>query len=152
MKIADFVEPSHIRLDMRVRDKKALLRELAEMAANATGLPSRQVYRALLERESASCTGMGAGVAIPHARFSELERVHGFFVRLSSPVKFGAPDKAEVDIVFLLLSPASSDTFHVKALAAISRLLRNRGMVERLRMAADTPGVAGLLKQAEEAA
>jgi hypothetical protein len=95
-----------------------------------TGLESRRVFECLLQREKLGSTGLGQGIAIPHGKFSELDRVQGLFARLAHPVDFDAPDDQPVDLVFLLLAPESAGADHLKALARISRLLRDPALVE----------------------
>lgn len=120
---------------IKARDKKQLLKKLAEIVGNESGLPARLIYHTLVVRENACGTGMGGGVAIPHARFTALNRFHVYFTRMDKPVDFEAPDDQPVDLIFLLLSPLNEDTGHLKALSSITRLLRNKECKAALRAA-----------------
>jgi PTS system nitrogen regulatory IIA component len=131
---ADFVTPRGVIAQLRgVANKKQLLQELARRAATVTGIADRRIYEALAERERLGTTGIGAGVAIPHSRLPELTRLYGLFARLERPVAFEAIDDQPVDLVFLLLAPLDAGADHLKALARMSRLLRDRGTCEKLR-------------------
>jgi len=127
------------------KDKKQVLKKLAAVASEQTGLSEREIYSVLAEREQLGCTGMGGGVCIPHGRFAKLGQVRGFFARLEKPVEFGAADGKPVDIVFMLLSPIAGNTEHIKALAVISRIMRDKEMIQQLRAAPDEAALYSLL-------
>jgi PTS system nitrogen regulatory IIA component len=110
-----------------------------------TGISDRRIYEALAERERLGTTGIGGGVAIPHCRLTGLTRLHGAFTRLERPVPFEAIDDQPVDLVFLLLAPAEAGAEHLKALARVSRLLRDRTMCEKLRGANSADALYALL-------
>jgi PTS system nitrogen regulatory IIA component len=136
MEIADFIAHDRIALDLRVRDKGQLLRELAKRAEPfGGGIPSDTILAALLSRETLGSTGLGKGFALPHARIEGLTRFVGLFARLARPIDYDAIDGAPVDLVFLLLMPAGVDNNSVAALAAVSRRFRDREAVARLRKA-----------------
>lgn len=118
---------------MQARDKKQVLKLLAAHAAPLCQLPEKEIFSTLAEREQVSCTGMGNGVCIPHGRFDSLDSIHVIFARLDKPIEFGAVDGKKVDLVFLLLTPSSANTEHLKALATISRLLRDKELCKALR-------------------
>jgi PTS system nitrogen regulatory IIA component len=114
-------------------DKQQLLRELAAHAANKVGIPESQIESALMKREALGSTGMGNGVAIPHARFQQLRRPFGLFAGLKRPIEFDAIDGTRVDIVFALLLPEQSDGGPLSVLAAVARKLRSPDMLKTLR-------------------
>ncbi len=133
MDIADLVSPEGVIADLKVASKKQALHELAARAAPLTGLSERVVFESLLEREKLGTTGVGGGVAIPHGKFTQLARTHGLFARLSQSIDFDAVDGQPVDLIFVLLAPQSAGADHLKALARVSRLFRDRSMCEKLR-------------------
>ena len=140
MDITDLIAPEAVSPSLRVHTKKQLLQDLAARAAQLSGVPERRVFESLLERERLGSTGMGEGIAIPHARISGLPRILGVFVRLESPIPYEGIDDLPVDLVFLLLTPADAGGDHLKALATVSRLLRSQTTCEKLR-AANRPEV-----------
>jgi PTS system nitrogen regulatory IIA component len=133
MEIEDLITPSRVVPALRATSKKQVLQELARRAAQDTSLHERAVFDALLERERLGTTGVGNGIAIPHGRFAALNSIYGLFARLETPVDFDAVDDHPVDLVFLLLAPETAGADHLKALARVSRLLRDRNMCEKLR-------------------
>lgn len=141
MEIADLLSPSSILINLQVASKRQMLDLLAQHAAGETGLPERTIFEVLLDRERLGTTGVGRGIAIPHGKLAGLERIYGLLATLASPIPYDAVDEQPVDLVFLLLAPESAGAEHLKALARISRLLRDRGVCERLR-AAQTPAAA----------
>jgi PTS system nitrogen regulatory IIA component len=147
MDIADLVAPSAVIPNLRVTNKKQALHELAKRAAQGTGLPERAIFDVLLERERLGSTGVGAGVAIPHGKLAELGQLYGLFARLDVPIDFDAVDEQPVDLIFLLLAPQGAGADHLKALARVSRLLRDRGTCEKLRGANQGDAIYALLSQ-----
>lgn len=133
MEIADLIAPRAVIAQLRVGGKKQALQELARRAAVLTGVNDRAIYEVLLERERLGTTGIGNGVAIPHGKLRGLARLCGSFARLDRPIPFEAIDDQPVDLIFVLLAPEDAGADHLKALARISRLLRDRGMCEKLR-------------------
>jgi len=143
--IADLVTPRGVVAQLRAPTKRQVLQELARRAATVTGIPDKQIYDALAERERLGTTGIGTGIAIPHCRLPGLTRLHGMFARLERPVPFEAIDDQPVDLVFLLLAPTDAGAEHLKALARVSRLLRDRAMCEKLRGANSADALYALL-------
>jgi PTS system nitrogen regulatory IIA component len=132
MEIADLITPGSVVAQLRVSNKKQALQELAKRAA-LTGTPERTIYDVLIERERLGTTGIGMGIAIPHGRLRGLDRLCGIFARLERPIAFEAIDDRPVDLIFLLLAPEAAGSDHLKALAQVSRLLRDRAICEKLR-------------------
>jgi PTS system nitrogen regulatory IIA component len=142
MEIIDFLTPERILLDLRPRDKGQLIGEIArQFGRSVQGLRPDVVEAALLARERLGSTGLGAGFALPHARIEGLDKYVGLFARLSKPIDFDSIDGKPVQLVFVLLIPAETETPHVAALAAISRRFRDAGLVAKLRKA-ETQAVA----------
>jgi PTS system nitrogen regulatory IIA component len=133
MEIADLIGPNSVIADLRATSKKQALQELAERAAAVTGLHERQIFDVLLERERLGTTGVGNGIAIPHGKLAGLKKLHGVFARLSTPIDFESIDERPVDLIFLLLAPETAGADHLKALARVSRLLRDQSVCEKLR-------------------
>ena len=133
MTITDLVAPEAILPALKVNSKKQALQELAARAASLTGQNERAVFEVLLQREKLGTTAVGYGVAIPHGKLPKLEKLFGLFARLERPIDFEAMDGQPVDLVFLLLAPEGAGADHLKALARVSRLLRNQATCEKLR-------------------
>lgn len=147
MEITDLLAPEAVIPALKVQGKKQLLQELAERAAPLTGLPERRIFETLTERERLGTTGMGQGIAIPHGRLAGLEKITGMFARLDPPIAYEAVDNQPVDLVFLLLAPEGAGADHLKALARVSRLLRNQAVCEKLRAATDPEVLYSLLTE-----
>jgi len=135
MEIAEMLAPEAVIAALKAPSKKQLLQELAHHAARLTQIPERRIFETLFERERLGSTGMGQGIAIPHGRLGGLARITGLFARLETPVAYEAVDDQPVDLVFLLLAPETAGADHLKALARVSRLLRNQPACEKLRAA-----------------
>jgi len=135
--------------DLKANSKKQALREMARRAAELTGLADRDIMATMLERERLGTTGIGGGIAIPHACLDGLETVTGLFARLERPVDFDAVDDEPVDLVFMLLAPAGGGAEHLKALARVSRALRDPARREKLRGATSADAILALLMEAE---
>lgn len=148
MEIADLITPLSVVAQLRVANKKSALQELAKRAAAMTGLPERTIYDVLLERERLGSTGIGMGVGIPHGKVAGLTKLHGFFARLERPIPFEAIDDRPVDLIFLLLAPEDAGADHLKALALVSRLLRDRAACEKLRGTDSADALFALLTDA----
>ena len=131
--VDDFLSPDRLILGFPSSDKQQLFHDLAGLASSATGLPPDQIQGAIEQREKLGTTGIGDGIAIPHARLPGLDRLTGFFVRLATPIEYDALDDAPVDLVFLLIAPEAASTLQLKALARIARLLRDPELGARLR-------------------
>ncbi|HSA79675.1 MAG TPA: PTS sugar transporter subunit IIA [Geminicoccaceae bacterium] len=151
VEIADIIAPDGIILDLKsCHSKRQVLKELAQQAAAALGLDQQHLLDALLERERLGTTGIGHGIAIPHARLAGLDRLVGLFARLEEPVDFESLDDQPSDLIFLLLAPDSADADSLKALARISRVLRDPGLRQRLRQERDREAVYRMLTQKPE--
>jgi PTS system nitrogen regulatory IIA component len=133
MDISDLIDPAGVVASLRVTSKKQALQELAKRASELTGIEDRKVFEVLIERERLGTTGVGNGIAIPHGKLAGLERLHGLFARLESPIDFDSIDEQPVDLICLLLAPETAGADHLKALARVSRLLRDRSMCKKLR-------------------
>jgi nitrogen PTS system EIIA component len=133
MEISDLITPKGVISQLRTPSKKQALLELAKRAAAVSGAEERVIYDLVMERERLGTTGIGMGIAIPHARLRNLTRLYGVFARLEKPIDFEAIDDQPVDLIFLLLAPEGAGADHLKALALVSRLLRDRAMCEKLR-------------------
>ncbi len=133
MNIRDFIGVESVVAHAKAKTKKQLLQELSERAAELTGLSAHLILETLHERERLGSTGIGEGIAIPHGKFTQLEKLHGLFARLESSLDFEAVDDRPVDLVFLLLAPSNAGADHLRALAQVSRLLRNPDFRDQLR-------------------
>ena len=133
MEFSNLLKPEAIRIFSSVSSKKRLLHDIAGIAEACYKTDYSQTVEALMERESLGPTGVGGGIALPHARLEQLDKVVGAFVLLENPVEFDAIDKQPVDIVFGLFAPKSAGVEHLKALALVSRTLREQSIVAKLR-------------------
>lgn len=133
MQISKILQQEAIRVLGSASSKKRLFQEIADIAHNIYDLPADKTVEALLERESLGPTGVGHGVALPHARLDGLTRVVGVFMILEKPLDFGAVDRQPVDIVFALFAPENAGVDHLKALALVSRTLREQNYCTKLR-------------------
>jgi nitrogen PTS system EIIA component len=138
MNIRDFLSAANVAIDVPAADKAGLLKALAGRAAAAVNLPPDLVIAEIEKRDDLGSTGIGRGVAIPHARLREIKKPVGLLARLKSPVEFDAVDGQPVDIVFLLLLPAVSQLDQLNALAAVARTLRDACVLRTARSAAST--------------
>ncbi|MCE2509685.1 MAG: PTS IIA-like nitrogen regulatory protein PtsN [Alphaproteobacteria bacterium] len=151
MEITDLITPENVILNLRATSKKQALQELSQKAAKITGLPERAIFDVLLEREKLGTTGVGSGVAIPHGKLEELDHLRGIFATLEKPIDFEAIDERPVDLIFMLLAPKSAGTDHLKALARVSRLLRDEATCEKLRGSDTVEAIYALLIGADDA-
>lgn len=133
MEIGDLITPESVIHDLRATSKKQALQDLARRAADVTGEPERAIFEVLIERERLGTTGVGNGIAIPHGKLASMTRLYGMFARLETAIDFDSIDEQPVDLIFLLLAPESAGADHLKALARVSRLLRDRAICEKLR-------------------
>jgi len=148
MDLSDLIEVSAVMPALKANSKKQLLQLLAEKAAAVTGLPEREVFDTILQRERLGSTGVGNGIAIPHGKLAGLSRITGIFARLESPVDFEALDDQPVDLVFLLLAPEGAGADHLKALSRIARVLRDGDTVSKIRGTKDAAAIHTFLAQA----
>jgi PTS system nitrogen regulatory IIA component len=135
MKISDLLSSTDVMIDVRASNKAQLLQEFAAKAAAGPGLPADRVAAYLLKREELGSTGIGKGVAIPHARLPDLQQPHGLLAKLKQPIEFDAIDGQAVDILFVLLLPAAAESEALAALALVARMLRSPENLARLRTA-----------------
>ena len=146
MEIADLLTgPEAVLASVKASGKKALLAELASRAAGLYALDERRLFDRLVEREALGSTGVGGGIAIPHGRVATIASPCGLFARLAQPVAFDAIDERPVDVVFLLMAPEGAGADHLKALARVSRLLRDRSLVDKLRATESAEALYALL-------
>lgn len=147
MDLRDLITPEGIFPALKVKTKKQVLQELSERAAELTGLNPRQVFEALLQRERLGSTGVGGGIAIPHGKITGISKIITLFARLDEKVEFESMDGEPVDLVFLLLAPETAGADHLKALARISRLLRDPAAIEKLRGSKDRSALYSVLTE-----
>ncbi|MBR72017.1 MAG: PTS IIA-like nitrogen-regulatory protein PtsN [Rhodospirillaceae bacterium] len=133
MEIAEILNLSGVIPALKTGSKKHALQGISDVAAKLTGLHERTVFDVLLERERLGSTGVGNGVAIPHGRLSGINQLYAVFAKLDKKIDFESIDEEPVDLIFLLLAPKSAGADHLKALAKVSRLLKNEGICEQLR-------------------
>ena len=145
MEISDFITPASIFSKLPATSKKQALQELAKRASDISELNERVIFDALIERERLGTTGVGNGIAIPHGKLAGLDRLYGLFARLDKPIEFESIDEQPVDLIFLLLAPECAGADHLKALARVSRLLRDRSTCEKLRGSEDPNALYALL-------
>ena len=150
MHLSDFLDFDAIKTGLPGGNKRALLQQLAQLAAQRLGVDAGEILASLSERERLGSTGFGHGVAIPHGKIEGLNRIYGLFARLSEPMDYKAIDGGPVDLVFLLLSPPDAGADHLKALAAISRVTRHAPTLEKMRGARSRDALAAVLMGADE--
>ncbi len=137
MKISDFLVPTQVMIDVKANDKDRLLEQLSMEAAAVAGLPADEVAREIAKREELGSTGVGNGVALPHARLTSLKTPFALLARLRHGIDFDAIDGEPVDIVVLLLIPESGDSAKGNALACVARALRDAETLRKVRSAPD---------------
>jgi PTS system nitrogen regulatory IIA component len=145
MNISDLLVPEAVIPSLKAQNKKQLLQELAARAAIQTRLPEKRIFETLFERERLGTTGVGAGIAIPHGRMAGATGITGVFARLEHGIDYEAVDSQPVDLVFMLLAPENAGADHLKALARVSRLLRNQQTCEKLRAAKSAEALYAIL-------
>ena len=150
MQLSEFLDFDAIKPALSAGNKRALLHQLAQLSAQRLSLEPSVVLASVVQREQSGSTGFGQGVAIPHGKIEGLNRIYGLFARLAEPVDYKAIDGQPVDLVFLLISPPDSGAEHLKALAAISRVLRNGATLEKMRGARSRDALAAVLMGADE--
>jgi len=147
MQIDDLIGSNGVIANLRVTSKKQALQELAKRAAEVTGQPERAIFEVLIERERLGTTGVGNGIAIPHGKLPGLDRLYALFARLETPVDFDSIDEQPVDLICVLLAPETAGADHLKALARVSRLLRDRVTCEKLRGTDSADALHALLSE-----
>ena len=150
MQLAEFLDFDSIKPALSAGNKRSLFTQLAAIAAEQLNLDRSVILESISEREALGSTGFGRGVAIPHGKVEGLERIYCLFARLAEPTRYKAIDDSPVDPVFLLLSPLDAGAEHLKALAAVSRLVRHGPIVEKLRGARSRDALAAVLMGADE--
>jgi nitrogen PTS system EIIA component len=148
MDLTDLIEASAVMPALRANSKKQVLQLLAEKAAATTGIPEREIFDTILQRERLGSTGVGNGIAIPHGKLPGVKQITGVFARLEHPVDFEALDDQPVDLVFLLLAPEGAGADHLKALSRIARVLRNSETVSKIRGTKDAAAIHSFLSDA----
>ena len=147
MDLADLIAPEAVFPALKAKTKKQALQELAQRAAKVTGIDAREILDTLLQRERLGSTGVGRGIAIPHGRVPARHKIVTMFARLDEAIDFEALDDEPVDLVFLLLAPEHAGADHLKALARISRLLREPSSIEKLRASKDRAAIYSVLTE-----
>lgn len=147
MDLSDLLSLEAVVPALKANSKKQVLQELAGRIAVQIGLPEREIFDVLLQRERLGSTGVGHGVAIPHGKLARLPKLTGFFARLEKPVDFEAIDDLPVDLVFMLLAPEGAGADHLKALARIARVLRDSSIAQKLRASTDPAALYTVLTQ-----
>lgn len=147
MELSTILKPEAVKVLSTVSSKKRLFQDIGDLSEVAYGLPANRTVEALLERESLGPTGVGHGVALPHARLPGLDSVAGTFVLLEKPIDFGAVDRQPVDIAFALFAPEEAGVEHLKALALISRTLRDSTLCSKLRANSDAATLYAILTE-----
>lgn len=151
MPIRDILPLAGIKVVSAVSSKKRLFHDLGDMAEACFGLDQTKVIEALLDRENLGPTGVGHGVALPHARLKKLEKVCGLFIRMKKPLDFDSVDRQPVDLAFALFAPEEAGVDHLKALALISRTLRDPATCAKLRANEDPSTIYTILTEASNA-
>jgi PTS system nitrogen regulatory IIA component len=149
MKLMDLIKPSAVKVLSATSSKKRLMHDVAELAFSAHGITASTALDALMERESLGPTGVGHGVALPHARIPEIDDVVGVFILLEKPIDFDSVDRQPVDIVFALFAPEDAGVEHLKALALVSRTLRVESTCAKLRANRDLGTLYTILTEAQ---
>jgi PTS system nitrogen regulatory IIA component len=148
MKLEVLLSKEAVFAGLQARDRKQALKQLAASASAICGVGEREIYSTLVEREGRGSTCMGGGVCIPHGRFEHMDKPCALFAKLDTPIDYDAPDGRQVDLMFLLLTPVDASTDHLKSLALISRLLRNKPLCENLRKTSDSATLYAYLESA----
>tara|TARA_B100000700_G_C14807030_1_gene743336 strand:+ start:75 stop:539 length:465 start_codon:yes stop_codon:yes gene_type:complete len=147
MLLSDIIDQSTVISWSSITSKKKLFQEISSYLGKINRLNSDLIFSALQEREHLGPTAMGKGVAIPHARIEEVKNIRGLFVRLDKPVRFDALDKQAVDLIFTLIAPINDGVEHLRALAKVSRILRNSDVCKKLRSTEDNTALYSILTQ-----
>lgn len=147
MEVTDLIRPHAVVPNLRVTSKKQALQELSRRASDLIDVPERRIFEVLVERERLGTTGVGNGIAIPHGKLSEISDLQAMFARLETPIDFEAIDEQPVDLICVLLAPESAGADHLKALARISRLLRDRNVCEKLRGSDSADAIYAILTE-----
>ena len=149
MQLGTILKAEAVKSISSCTSKKRLFHDLGELAETCYGHPSTLVVDALVERESLGPTGVGQGIALPHARMDDAEEVCGLFLRLEKPLNFEAVDRQPVDLVFALIAPENAGVDHLKALALVSRTLRDQSICAKLRANSDASTLHTILTEVQ---
>ena len=149
MELSKLLMPGAVRFIGQLTGKKRLFQELGEIAAQAYGLNASVATDGLQERESLGATGVGHGIALPHARLDDLDRIVAVFLRMEKPLDYDSVDRQPVDLVFCLLAPKDSGVDHLKALALVSRTMRDAGICAKLRANSDVSKLYAILTESK---
>ncbi|MCB1499208.1 MAG: PTS IIA-like nitrogen regulatory protein PtsN [Bauldia sp.] len=147
MDLSDLIKPEAVIGTLKANSKKQAIQSISEKAAELTGIPEREIFDTLLQREKLGSTGVGGGIAIPHGKLATLDRIFGLFARLPKPIDFEALDDQPVDLIFLLLAPEGAGADHLKALARIARHLREPGVAGKLRASTDKAALYAVMTE-----
>ena len=147
MELADLVSLDGIIAASNATSKKQALQQLSRRAAEVTGIAEGTIFDTLLERERLGTTGIGAGIAIPHGKLNSIDRLYGLFARLQNAIDFDSLDDRPVDLIFLLLAPETAGADHLKALARVSRLMRDEKVCQQLRQCDNATAILSLITQ-----
>jgi len=151
MSISSLLATDRIFTDQPISSKKKLLEFIAEKAAEELSLAQNEVYNKLLERERLGSTGLGKGIAVPHARLSNLDDAHACLVKLREAIDYDAPDKQKVDLVFVLFIPQESTEQHLQILASLARIFSQKSITEAIRISTSAQEIIDIIAQAEAA-
>jgi nitrogen PTS system EIIA component len=147
MDLSTILVPASIKVMGHISSKKRLFQELGELASQAHGLVAATAVDGLQERETLGPTGVGNGIALPHARLHGLEKIVGVFMRLEKPIDYESVDRLPVDLIFALFAPKDSGVDHLKALALVSRTMRDSGICTKLRANNDAAKIYAILTE-----
>lgn len=147
MNLAEIIDARAVLPQLKAQNKKQLLQELAQAISPILAVDHRIIFESLLTREKLGSTGLGQGIAIPHGRLPNIARVYGLFARLATPIAYDSVDGESVDLVFVLISPTQAGADHLKALARISRLLREPETMKKLRGTETSEGLYAILTE-----
>lgn len=148
MNISNILTEQNILLGLKSGSKREFLQDLAQKVSEICGIDALTIFDSLLERENLGSTGFGDGTALPHSRFTGLDKVYAFFAKPSYPVDFDAVDNKPVDLVFLLMSPEGNGADHLTALAMLSRILKDESTCGKLRQMSKSTEIYALLNEA----
>jgi len=151
MSISSLLAENRIFIDAEISSKKRLLEFIADYAAKELSLPTSKIYNKLLERERLGSTGLGKGIAVPHARLSDLKEPHVCFLKLKQAINYDAMDKQKVDLIFVLFIPQESTDEHLQILASIAKIFSQKSVTEKIRISQSANDIIQIVLQAETA-
>ncbi len=147
MPLSDLIGADSILPHLKANGRKQALQEMCERAAIVSGLREREILDVIIQRERLGSTGVGNGIAIPHAKMEKCHRIFGVFARLERPIDFESLDGQPVDLIFMLIAPEGAGADHLKALSRIARLFRDPSFAARLRATRDPAGLYLMMAQ-----